>query len=72
MKFFQLGGRENKCALFCNGKICPVSIFFPPLGTTLVEAAEGETTIANVVVCRINIRRMHAQVVGVGRRFGGT
>ncbi len=67
MKFFQLGGRENKCALFCNGKIYPVSIFFPPLGTTWVEAAEGETVVTIATVRRIDIYRIHVQVVGVGR-----
>ena len=65
MKFFQLGGRENKCALFCNGKIYPVSIFFPPLGTTWVEAAEGETMDAAVVTGRIDASRIQIQVVGI-------
>ena len=65
MKFFQLGGRENKCALFCNGKIYPVAIFFPPLGTTWVEAAEGETMDAAVVTGRIDASRIQIQVVGI-------
>lgn len=72
MKFFQLGGRENKCALFCNGKIYPVSIFFPPLGTTWVEAAEGETKVTSVVVRRIGTGSIEVEAVGVVRRVRGT
>lgn len=66
MKFFQLGGRENKCALFCNGKIYPVSIFFPPLGTTWLEAAEGESVVTNTGIGRTDASVNRAEIIGVG------
>ena len=37
-----------------------------------LEAAEGETVVTVCVVWRIDIRRIHVQVVCVGRRVGRT
>ncbi len=46
----------------------PHIFLFPPLGTTWVEAAEGETMITVADAQRINTRRNRAQEVCVSRR----
>lgn len=45
---------------------------FPPLGTTWVEAAEGETKVTSVVVRRIGTGSIEVEAVGVVRRVRGT
>ena len=56
------------CSCFLRCFILP----FPPLGTTWVEAAEGETKVTSVVVRRIGTGSIEVEAVGVVRRVRGT